>query len=52
MMRAPWSKPDIREGEKVSPAWQKSIGTPRARSALTTAASFAKPPRPLSSDIL
>ena len=51
-MCAPWSKPDISEGEKVSPAWQNSIGMPRARSALTTAASLAKPPRPLSSAIL
>ena len=51
-MCSPWSKPDISEGENVSPAWQNSMGTPRARSAFTIAASRAKPPRPLSPLIL
>ncbi len=44
----PLSKPDSSEGDRVSPAWHTSTGTPRARSALTMAASFGKPPRPSS----
>ena len=54
-MLAPWSRLDIREGDKVSPAWAKITLPPeaaaRARSAFTTAASLGKPPRRLPSGI-
>ena len=56
MMLAPWSKPDISEGDSVSPAWAKIAWAPaasaRARSAFTTAASRANPPRRLPSGII
>ena len=55
MMLAPWSMPDISEGEMVSPPWAKITWLPaalaRSRSALTTAASRANPPRRLPSGI-
>ena len=50
-MCAPWSTPDISEGDSVSPPWANTTCPPLARSALTTAASRAKPPRRLPSAI-
>ena len=56
MMLAPWSMPDINDGDNVSPPWAKITWAPaalaRARSALTTAASRANPPRRLPSGII
>ena len=45
MMCAPWSMPDISDGDSVSPACAKITWPPLARSAFTTAASRANPPR-------
>ena len=45
MMCAPWSTPDISDGDSVSPPCANTTWPPLARSALTTAARRAKPPR-------
>ena len=56
MMWAPRSSPDINDGDSVSPACANTTWLPsalaRSRSAFTTAASRAKPPRRLPSGII